>query len=48
MNVVYEQVNPMHDDPVESCYNGEKEQGGADIKIVIDGRILSKTQVQSL
>ena len=37
-----EQVNPMYNDPMDSCCNGKKEQGGADIKMVIDGKIISK------
>ena len=37
-----EQVNPVHGDPMDSCCNVEKEQGGADIKMVIDGKILSE------
>ena len=37
-----EQVNPVYGDPMDSCCNGEKEQGGTDIKMVIDGKILSE------
>ena len=25
--LLMEQVNPMYSDPMDSCYNGEKEQG---------------------
>ena len=40
--LLIEQVNPVYGDPMDSCCNGEKEQGGADIKMVIDGKILSE------
>ena len=37
-----EQVNLVYGDPMDSCCNDEKEQGGADIKMVIDGKILTE------
>ena len=33
-----EQVNPVYGDPLDSCCNDKNEQGGADMKMVLDGK----------